>query len=134
MRIAMNHPKATLVAQAALVVVLAACSSSSTTSGVPSSQASGSEAPGNSTTVTMSGLAFTVAEITVSVGDLTFVNQDAVAHLLAEGENGIEAASPRIQQTAIAANAQGIITFSAAGDYHVTCLIHHAMNMVVHVQ
>jgi plastocyanin len=126
-------PQATLLAMVALLV-LAACSSSSTTSGAPGSQSSGSEAPGSSAPVMMSGLAFTVAEITVSVGDVTFVSQDAVAHLLAEGENGIEATSPRIQETAIAANAQGIITFSAAGDYHVTCLIHHAMNIVVHVQ
>jgi plastocyanin len=81
----------------------------------------------------MSGLVFTVTEISVPVGDVTFVNKDGVGHLLAEGDNGTEAASPRIQQTAIAANAQGVITFSAASDYHVTCLIHHTMNMVVHV-
>jgi hypothetical protein len=27
-----------------------------------------------------------------------------------------------------------VITFSAAGDIHVTCLIHPAMHLVVHVQ
>jgi plastocyanin len=113
---------------AALVLLLAACSSSTPSSGAPSSQSAG-----NGTTVTMSGLAFTVAEITVPVGDVTFVSKDAVGHLLAEGDNGTEAASPRIQQTAIAPSAQGAITFGAAGDYHVTCLIHHTMNMVVHV-
>lgn len=113
---------------ATLVLLLAACSSSTPSSGAPSSQSAGS-----GTTVTMSGLAFTVAEISAPVGVVTFVNKDGVGHLLAEGENGTEAASPRIQQTAIAANAQGVITFSATGDYHVTCLIHHTMNMVVHV-
>jgi plastocyanin len=106
---------------AALVLLLPACSS-------------GSQSPGNGTTVTMSGLAFTVAEITVPVGDVTFVNKDGVEHLIAEGDNGIEVATPRIQKVAIAANAQGVVTFGAAGDYHITCLIHHAMHLVVHVQ
>ncbi len=113
---------------ATMVLFLAACSSSTPSSGAPSSQSSG-----NGTTVTMSVLAFTVAEISVPVGDVTFVNKDGVGHLLAEGQNGTEAASPRIQKTAIAPSAQGVIAFSAAGDYHVTCLIHHTMNLVVHV-
>jgi plastocyanin len=81
----------------------------------------------------MSGLAFTVAEISVPVGNVTFVNKDGVGHLLAQGENGTEAASPGFQKTAIAPNSQGVITFSTAGDIHVTCLIHPAMNLVVHV-
>jgi len=106
---------------AALVLLLGACSS-------------GSQSPGNGATVTMSGLAFTVADITVPVGDVTFVNKDGVEHLIAEGDNGIEAASPRIQKVGIPGNAQAVVTFSAAGDYHITCLIHHTMKIVVHVQ
>jgi plastocyanin len=39
----------------------------------------------------------------------------------------------RIQKVAIAGNTQAVVTFSAAGDYHITCLIHHAMKIVVHV-
>jgi plastocyanin len=114
---------------ATLVLLLAACSSSTPSSGAPSSQSAG-----GGTTVTMSGLAFTVAEITVPVGDVTFVNKDGVGHLLAQGDNGKEAASPEFQKTAIAPNSQGVITFSAAGDIHVTCLIHPAMHLIVHVQ
>jgi len=114
-------PLACLASVVVLVLAFSACSS-------------GSPSAGTGTTVTISGLAFAVAEITVPVGDVTFVNHDGVEHLLAEGENGTEVASPRIQKVAIAGNAQGVITFSAAGDYHVTCLIHHTMNMVIHVQ
>jgi plastocyanin len=112
-----------------LVLLLAACTSSTPSSGAPSSQSAG-----GGTSVTMSGLAFTVAEITVPVGDVTFVNKDGVGHLVAQGENGKEATNPGFQKTAVAPSAQAVITFSAAGDIHVTCLIHPAMNLVVHVQ
>jgi plastocyanin len=129
-----------------LVLILAACSSSGA-SEAPASLAAPSEAaasqPGASvaasqtaggTSVTISGLAFAVAEITVPVGDLTFVNQDSVPHNLAEGENGTEVANPRVQKVSINPLAEGILTFTAAGDYHITCLIHPQMNMEVHVQ
>lgn len=145
------RPRATLAALAPFVLVLAACSSSSTTSEAPASQAAASEAPASQpqasvaasvaaslapsgTTVTLKGLAFSVAEITVPVGKVTFVNDDSVPHLLAEGENGVEVASPRVQKVAINGGTQGEIDFTVAGDYHITCTIHHAMNMVVHVQ
>jgi plastocyanin len=147
------RPRATLAVLAPFVLVLAACSSSSSsseppasqaatsqvpasqepTSQAPTSQAPASEAP-SGTTVTMSGLAFSVAEITVPVGKVTFVNQDSVAHLLAEGENGVEVASPRVQKVSINGGAQGEMDFTVVGDYHITCTIHHAMNLVIHVQ
>jgi len=148
-----QRPRATLAALAPFVLVLAACSSSSTTSEPPASQpaasqAAASEAPASEapasqapaseaaggTTVTMKGLAFSVAEITVPVGKVTFLNDDAVAHILAEGENGVEVANPRVQKVSIAGGSQGELDFTVAGDYHITCTIHHAMNMVVHVQ
>jgi plastocyanin len=147
------RPRATLAALAPFVLVLAACASSSSSSEPPASQAAasqppvsevptsqaaasqppGSEAP-SGTTVTLKGLAFSVAEITVPVGTVTFVNEDSVAHLLAEGENGVEVASPRVQKVSINGGTQGEMDFTVTGDYHITCTIHHAMNMVVHVQ
>ena len=148
-------PRASLAALAPFVLVLAACSSSSSSSEPPASRAAASEAPASQpqasvaasvaaslaaslapsgTTVTLKGLAFSVAEITVPVGKVTFVNDDSVAHLLAEGENGVEVASPRVQKVAIGPGTQGEMDFTVAGDYHITCTIHHAMNMVVHVQ
>ena len=142
------RPRATLAALAPFVLVLAACSSTSSSSEPPASQAAASQAPASQapasqapaseaptgTTVTMKGLAFSVAEITVPVGKVTFVNEDSVAHLLAEGENGVEVASPRVQKVSINAGTQGEMDFTVAGDYHITCTIHHAMNMVIHVQ
>jgi plastocyanin len=146
------RPRATLAALAPFVLVLAACSSSSSSSEPPASQAAVSQAPASQapaseapasqaasatpsgTTVTLKGLAFSEAEITVPVGKVTFVNEDSVAHVLAEGENGVEVASPRVQKVAISPGSQGEMDFTVAGDYNITCTIHHAMNMVVHVQ
>ena len=142
------RPRATLAALAPFVLVLAACSSSSSSSEPPASQtaasqAAASEAPASQppaseaptgTTVTLKGLAFSVAEITVPIGPLTFVNEDAVPHLLAEGENGVEVANPRVQKVSINPNSQGDLVFTVAGDYNITCTIHKTMNMVVHVQ
>jgi plastocyanin len=115
-----------------LVLVLAACGSGGTNSQPPGSQAPASQAGGSS--VTMSGLAFKVAEITVPVGNLTFVNQDGVTHVIAEGENGVEAASPRVEKVSVNGGSEGDLVFTAAGDYHITCLVHPTMNMEVHVQ
>jgi plastocyanin len=143
------RPAATAVGLAALILILAACSSAGSSSEAPASevaaseplaseapasQPAASEAGGTATTVIMSGLAFEVAEITVPVGDLAFVNEDNVPHNLAEGENGTEVADPRVQKVSINPLADGNLTFSAAGDYNITCLIHPQMNMVVHVE
>jgi len=120
-----------MVATAALVVLASACSSASTSQS-PAGGGGGSQAAGS--TITMSGLKFTVAEITVPVGDVSFVNQDQVPHRIAEGQNGTEVASPRITSTDVSASQTKVISFTAAGDYQITCLIHPTMNMVVHVQ
>jgi plastocyanin len=141
------RPRATLAALAAVVLALAACS---TTSEPPGSQAAASQAAASEaaasegpsaaaseaggTTVTLSGLAFSVAEITVPVGKVTFVNEDSVPHSLAEGENGVEVASPRVQKVLINGGTQGDMDFTVAGDYHITCLIHPTMNMEIHVE
>ena len=128
------RPMTTVAALASLVLVLAACSSSSP-SEAPGSQAATSQPPASqATSVTISGLAFSVAEITVPVGPLTFINEDSVGHLIAEGENGVEVANPRVQKVSINPNSQGDLVFTAAGDYNITCTIHKTMNMVVHVQ
>jgi plastocyanin len=154
----------TMVTLSALILILAACSSSSSTSQAAASQAAASQgsesqaaasqpaasqpaasqpaasqpaasqSPSDGTTVVMSGQSFGVAEITVPVGNVTFVNEDSVPHIIAEGENGSEAASPRITKTTIAGGATAEIAFTQPGDYHITCLIHATMNMEVKVQ
>jgi plastocyanin len=68
------------------------------------------------------------------VGKVTFVNEDSVPHSLAEGENGVEVASPRVQKVLINGGTQGDMDFTVAGDYHITCLIHPTMNMEIHVE
>ena len=127
-----SRRSATLAALPALVLVLAACSSGGTSEPPASAPASGPGTGGGS--VTMSGLAFGVDEITVPVGSLTFVNEDGVPHVLAEGEDGKEVASPRVQKVSINGGSQGGMAFTAAGDYHITCTVHPTMNMEVHVQ
>lgn len=135
-----RRPRA-FAALIALGVVLAACGTSSQSSEPPASQpaasqpasAAASQASGG-TTVTLSGLAFSVPEITVPVGTLTLVNEDAVTHVLAEGENGKEVGSPRVQKVSINGGTQGDLVFTVAGDYHITCLVHPTMNMEVKVE
>lgn len=144
----------TMVTLSALILILAACSSSSSTSQAAASQAAASQgsesqaaasqpaasqpaasqSPNGGTTVVMSGQSFGVAEITVPVGNVTFVNEDSVPHIIAEGEDGSEAANPRITKTTIAGGATAEIAFTQPGDYHITCLIHATMNMEVKVQ
>ena len=127
---------ATLAVLPALALVLAACSSGGTSEPPASAPASApaSDSGGAASSVTLSGLAFSVSEITVPVGSLTFVNEDGVTHVLAEGENGTEVASPRVQKVSINGGSQGDLVFTVAGDYHITCTIHKTMNMEVHVQ
>ncbi|MDP9467727.1 MAG: plastocyanin/azurin family copper-binding protein [Chloroflexota bacterium] len=111
----------------ALVLALAGC-------GTSSSSGPGSQAPDDGKTVVMSSRTFGVAEITVAVGDVTFVNEDGVPHHVAEGENGAEAANGRITATRIEGGASAAVSFDEPGDYQITCLIHGSMNMVVHVE
>jgi plastocyanin len=131
--------RATFATLIALAVVLAACASTQT-SEPPASQAAASQpasaaaSQGTATTVTLKGLAFSVPEITVPVGSLTFINEDAVTHVLAEGENGKEVADPRVQKVSINGGTQGDLVFTVAGDYHITCTVHPTMNMEVKVE
>ena len=135
----------TFAALIALTVVLAACAATQT-SEPPASQAAASQPAASQpasaaasqaaggTTVTLRGLAFSVSEITVPVGKLTFINEDAVAHVLAEGENGKEVDSPRVQKVSINPGTEGDLEFTVAGDYHITCTVHPTMNMEVKVE
>jgi plastocyanin len=129
--------RATFASLVVLTLVLAACGTSTQSSQPPASQPAASTAAsqsGGGTTVTLKGLAFSVAEITIPVGKLTFVNEDPATHVLVEGENGKEVASPRVQKVSINGNSQGDLVFTVAGDYRITCTVHPTMNMEVKVE
>ena len=129
-----------------LLIVLAACStaasSSESASQAASQSASSSTAASKSAaespagpTVTITGFtSFGVGEITVPSGEqLTVVNDSSSTHTFTEGENGEKAADARVNEQ-IAAGSSATIDFPDPGDYHITCLFHAAMNMVVHVE
>src|SRR4029079_14648158 len=129
--------RATFASLIAMTLVLAACGASTQSSAPPASQPASSTAGGQGgggTTVTLKGLAFSVSEITVPVGKLTFVNEDPATHVLVEGENGKEVASPRVQKVSINGGSEGDLVFTVAGDYHITCTVHPTMNMEVKVE
>lgn len=129
--------RATSASLVVLTLVLAACGASTQTSQPPATQPAASTAASQAaggTGVTLKGLAFSVPEITIPVGKLTFTNDDSVTHVLAEGENGKEVADPRVQKVSINGGSQGDLVFTVAGDYHITCTVHPTMNMEVKVE
>jgi plastocyanin len=99
-----------------------------------SASASASEAAGQkiviSTLTNFGGL----DEITVKAGEpLTISNVTSVPHTFTQGKNGQPAKDPVVNET-IQPGDQVPVTFPAAGDFHVTCTIHQAMNIEVHVE
>lgn len=133
--------RATFASLIAVTLMLAACGASTQSSEPPASQpassTAASQAPSQAAggaSVTLKGLAFAVSEITVPVGKLAFVNEDPATHVLVEGENGKEVASPRVQKVSINGGSEGDLVFTVAGDYHITCTVHPTMNMEVKVE
>jgi plastocyanin len=99
-----------------------------------SASASASEAAGPkiviSTLTNFGGL----DEITVKAREpLTISNVTSVPHTFTQGKNGQPAKDPVVNET-IQPGDQVPVTFPAAGDFHVTCTIHQAMNIEVHVE
>ncbi|HEY8179025.1 MAG TPA: cupredoxin domain-containing protein [Candidatus Limnocylindria bacterium] len=131
---------------ASLVLAASACAnagSSSAPAATPTTAASmaasasestaASAGEGPSVTITSTS-SFGAAEVTVPAGQtLTVINNSSAPHTFTEGENGNAAANARVDEQ-IATGASVPITFPEPGDYHITCLFHSVMNMVVHVQ
>lgn len=98
-----------------------------------SESAAESMAEGPTLTIT-SISSFGAAEITVPAGQtLTVINNAAFPHTFTEGENGGEADNARVNEQ-IPVGETVPVSFPEPGDYHITCLFHPAMNMVVHVE
>jgi len=79
-------------------------------------------------TVTMAGMAFTPATITVSPGTtITWKNTDNMAHTVTADDNSFDSGN-------IGAGSSFSKTFSVAGTYNYHCTIHAGMNGKVIVQ
>ena len=88
-----------------------------------------------SPTVVIRNQAFGVAELDAMVGvGVRFVNDESVTHVIVEGKGGHEAPDARIPRTTIRGGGAKVIVFSEPGVYHLTCIIHQRMKMVVHVR
>jgi plastocyanin len=109
----------------------AAVSASAEASIEASTEASASGGP----TVTITGFtSFGASEITVAAGEeLTVVNDSSSNHTFTEGQDGEAAADATVNEE-VDAGSSATVVFDKPGDYHVTCLFHSAMNMVVHVE
>ena len=82
-------------------------------------------------TVIIRNRSFGTPEITVAVGDVTFINDDGLPHTITEGENGASAPNARFD-VVIAPGEATQVTFGEPGDYLITCLFHSEMYLLVH--
>lgn len=128
-RPARARPHWTLLALAAsLMVVLGACSSNTGTA----SQSAAAGSGGN--VVKLSGFQFNPTALTVPVGTkVTFENMDSTDHTVTNGKDGTPDANALFNQT-VHPGSTFDFTFTKAGTYNVTCMIHHSMNMTIMVQ
>jgi plastocyanin len=102
---------------------------------VPSPTGPAPSASDDGGTVVIRNQAFGVAELDATVGvGVRFVNNESVTHVIAEGKGGQEAADARILRTRIRGGGTKVIVFREPGIYHLTCIIHRRMKMVVHVR
>lgn len=124
------RPLAVMLTVAALAL-LAACSANT---GASSAINGGAGGGGGGQTVKLSGFAFDPATLTISAGTkVTFQNMDGVTHTVTQGKDGTADANALFNKQ-LPAGQTFEFTFDKAGTYHVTCMIHHQMNMTITVQ
>jgi plastocyanin len=129
-----------LAVAAASLLLLGACNATSFSPGGQSSAPSGGAArcevtPDATAAATNSIASFAFGDdVTVNAGQaVAFANGDGVGHTVTEGTGGTAAANACVDQP-VAAGATVTVTFNEAGDFQITCKIHHTMQTVVHVQ
>jgi len=77
--------------------------------------------------VTIKGMKFNPAELTIAVGDsVTFTNGDGAPHTATADDKSFDTGK-------LAKGASGALTFAAAGDFPFHCAIHTGMKGVIHV-
>lgn len=90
-------------------------------------------ASGATTMSTIANLDFG-PDLTVAAGtNVTWTNNDTVAHTATEGSNGVAAPDARFDLP-LAVGASDSYTFADAGTYQVTCTLHPTMNMTIKVE
>jgi plastocyanin len=83
--------------------------------------------------VEMTGFAFQPATLQVKAGTtVQYVNKDATAHTVTQGQNGVAAAQAAFDEQ-VEAGATVTVTFAQSGTIQVTCKIHPTMNQTVQV-
>lgn len=82
-------------------------------------------------TVIIRNRSFGAPEITVAVGDVTFINEDSLPHTVSEGENGEAFLNARFDEFVDVGDSV-TVAFAEPGDYLITCLFHSEMSLVVH--
>lgn len=143
--------RAVLPAVASLAILLAACnaeasqsaspdqtagSQSAAPTDTPTASAEPSQVPSPSLTADISTViirdrSFGAPEITVAVGDVTFVNEDSLPHTVSEGENGEAFPNARFDEFVDVGDSV-TVAFAEPGDYLITCLFHSEMHLLVH--
>ena len=121
-----------LAALVAVAIALAACgggaASSEPAASAPATDGGGAAA---GETVSLSGGAFSPAELTIPAGT-TVSFTDTSGHTVTEGENGEAVADPIVDESGGSEPIE--VTFDEPGTYHITCKIHPNMNMTITVE
>jgi len=113
-----------------LSLALAACNNSGSPS--PSASAAASAGTGD-TTIIISGSSFGASEMSLAAGTvIRFANHDGFGHTIVEGQNGVADANARFNFPLADGETSDPVTLEA-GTYHVTCTIHHSMNLTITV-
>jgi plastocyanin len=114
---------------ALLVSSLAACSPSASPS------ASGGDGGGTGDhTVTITGTSFG-DDFTIPAGStVVFVNNAGRTHTVTEGEDGVAVEDAMFDISLEDGSSTDPIEFAEPGEYHVTCRIHHTMNLTITVE
>ncbi len=104
----------------------------------------GNAGSGSRTDVHMGQTNFTQASLTISKGSsLNLINDTAVTHIIANGtweqntaQPGAEPGAPTVNnlQFSAANQSQTIGPFTTAGIFHLYCVVHPGMNLIVTVQ
>ena len=123
-----------LMATVVLSLALAACNNSGSPSPSASAGASSAASSGTGeTTIIISGSSFGATEMNLAAGTvIRFANHDGFAHTIVEGQNGVADASARFNFPLADGETSDPVTLEA-GTYHVTCTIHHSMNLTITV-